>query len=225
MLPLWFFMHQRPPANELRRYEDEGPQHRVTISKPFGIGRYTVTFDEYEQFCTHTKRKFPSDQDWGRGSQPIINVSWAEALEYCVWLTQQSGVMYRLPSEAEWEYAARAGTTTAYWWGNDLDTHQANYNGSRGRTMLVRCFTPNPFGLYQVHGNVWEFCQDHWHHNYQGAPHNEQAWEDSNPNRRVARGGAWHPSGISCRSATRYSIIDEHNYSSCGFRVCCDLID
>ncbi len=105
------------PAREIERFGHEGPQHPVTLARPFAIGRYAVTFAEYDAFCAGTRRPKPGDQGWGRGLRPVINVSWDDAVAYCAWLSQQTGRAYRLPSEAEWEYAARAGTTTAFWWG------------------------------------------------------------------------------------------------------------
>lgn len=224
------------PAGEPMRDKCEGPQHQVTISKPFAIGRHAVTFSDYEQFCSKTTRKSPNDKGWGRGWQPVIYVSWQDAQEYCAWLTEQTGVTYRLPSEAEWEYAARAATTTAFWWGDYIDTRLANYDGNasyagspigknRKRTLPVKQFDPNPFGLYQVHGNVWEFCQDHWHDSYQGAPVDERAWEDEGSGKRLIRGGSFSRRALYCRSAARGFASCDRKYMNLGFRVCCDLVD
>ena len=224
------------PAGELDRCEDEGPQHWVTIQKPFAIGCHTVTFAEYDLFCYKTKREYPYDKGWGRGWQPVINVSRQDALEYCAWLSSQTGAIYRLPSEAEWEYTARAGTTTAFWWGGYIDTHLANYDGNssyagsstgenRERTMPVAQFKPNPFGLYQVHGNVWEWCQDRWHDSYQDAPKDGMAWEGGQRNLYVTRGGSWVRDAKYCRSAARSNAPVSTKYIDLGFRVCCDLIE
>ena len=108
------------PENESERRGSEGPQHKVVIAKPFAMGRYAVTFEEYDRFCEATQRKKPGDENWGRDRRPVINVTWDDAVAYCAWLSQQTGATYRLPSEAEWEYAVRAGTTTAFWWGDDM---------------------------------------------------------------------------------------------------------
>jgi formylglycine-generating enzyme required for sulfatase activity len=154
---------------EAERAQDKDPQHPVTIARALAIGRFAVTFEEYDRFCAKTGRAKPGDSGWGRGQRPVINVSWDDATAYCAWLSQQTGHAYRLPSEAEWEYAARAGTTSAFWWGNQIDPSLANYDGNytyangpkgeyRERTLPVESFQPNPFGLYQVHGNVWEWC-------------------------------------------------------------------
>ncbi|HRX72040.1 MAG TPA: SUMF1/EgtB/PvdO family nonheme iron enzyme [Candidatus Competibacteraceae bacterium] len=190
------------PEGEPERQADEGPQHTVVLAQPFAMGRYAVTFEEYDRFCAATRRDQPNDRGWGRGRRPVINVSWEDAVAYCAWLSYEAGASYRLPSEAEWEYAARAGTTTAFWWGNEIDPTRANYdgrsayrNGARGayrqRTVPVDDFQPNPFGLYQVHGNVWEWVQDSWHDDYQGAPTDGSAWEEAGSGPRVLRGGSW----------------------------------
>ena len=118
------------PDDESGRRDSEGPQHKVVIAKPFAMGRYAVTFEEYDHFCEAVGREKPSDVGWGRDRRPVINLSWEDAIAYCTWLSQETGAAYRLPSEAEWEYAARAGTTTAFWWGDDIDTTRANYNGN-----------------------------------------------------------------------------------------------
>ena len=190
------------PESESERRTDEGPQHKVVIAKPFAMGRYAVTFEEYDRFCEAAGRQKPGDEGWGRGRRPVINVTWHDSVAYCAWLSQETGVTYRLPSEAEWEYAARAGTTTAFWWGDDIDTTCANYDGRstyrngpkgeyRQRTVPVDTFQPNPFGLYQVHGNVWEWVQDNWHDNYEGAPGNGSAWVGESGSPCVLRGGSW----------------------------------
>ncbi len=141
---------------------DEVPVHIVRIQKPFAIGRYEVTFDEYDQFASVTKRKLPNDRGWGRGRRPVINISWQDAVEYTKWLSEQTGKRYRLPTEAEWEYAARGGKETTYWWGKDLLKGTANCNGCGSQwdgeqTAPVGSFKPNPFGLYDTAGNVWEW--------------------------------------------------------------------
>ena len=168
----------------------EGPRREVTIAQPFAIGRFTVTFDEWDRAQKHPQwqewsgiaPREPHDAGWGRGKQPVIDVHAADADAYCRWLAKATGKPYRLPSEAEWEYACRAGTTTAFWWGDGISTDQANYDGEfafgpggqKGkylqRTLPVESFAATPWGLYQVHGNVWEYCADPWHGTYDGAP-------------------------------------------------------
>ena len=157
------------PSSEPERQESEGPQHRVRIEKPFAIGKYAVTFEEYDAFVKATQRDKFDDEDWGRGRRPTINVSWEDAAAYTMWLCEQTGKHYRQPSEAEWEYAARAGTTTPFHTGEQITTAQANFNGNhtyngsaqgenRGKTVAVGSFPANTFGLHDVHGNVWEWC-------------------------------------------------------------------
>ncbi|MBK1704302.1 Hsp70 family protein [Halochromatium glycolicum] len=252
------------PADEAERFDNEGPQHPVTFAHPFAIGRFAVTFAEYDAFCANTGRTRPDDNGWGRGRHPVIRVSWDDALAYCDWLSAQTGRRYRLPSEAEWEYAARAGTTTAFWWGNAIDPSLANYNGNysyaggptgtdRQRTLTVNTFQPNPFGLYQVHGNVWEWCQDQWHGGYQGAPSDGAARgspdkvstvvrrssgggflqgvlrefglasEQTVRERRVVRGGSWNYDPRNCRAAYRHNITAGACLGYVGFRVCCGV--
>jgi formylglycine-generating enzyme required for sulfatase activity len=154
--------------------QNEQPVHTVRIIKPFAIGRHVVTFEEFDRFAKPTGRKLPADSGWGRGRQPVINVSWDDAAAHAEWLSQQTAKRYRLPSEAEWEYAARGGTKTAYWWGNQMRNDMAK---SGGGTSPVGSFPPNPFGLYDTAGNVWEWVQDCWHKSYNGAPTDGSVWQ------------------------------------------------
>src|SRR5919106_5183579 len=136
---------------------DERPVHMVHIPRPFAMGRYAIIFDEYDLFAQATGREQPADKGWGRGRRPVINVSWKEAVAYAAWLSEQTGKRYRLPTEAEWEYAARAGTETAYWWGNEIGTNRANCDGCGSpwggqQTAPVGSFQPNPWGLAVRHG-------------------------------------------------------------------------
>ena len=184
------------PENEKERFEDEVPQHEVTLEKPFALGKYPVTFEDYDRFAKAPERGKPGDEGWGRGRRPVINVSWKDAAAYAEWLSEQTGKRYRLPSEAEWEYAARAGTTTAYWWGNEIGQNRANCDGcgsqwDNKQTAPVGSFKPNAFGLYDTAGNVWEWVQDCWNENYAGAPTDGSAWEEGDCSQRVLRGGAW----------------------------------
>ncbi|NCC94855.1 MAG: hypothetical protein EOM10_16585, partial [Opitutae bacterium] len=149
----------------------ERPQHRVSFARPFALGCYAVTFDDYDAFCAATGRDQPDDEGWGRGRQPVINVSWGDAMAYCQWLSQRTGSTYRLPSEAEWEYACRAGTTTWFHFGDAIAQDQVNGNfffsasatgmSTKQRAFVSRpvpvgTFAPNAWGLYEMHGNVWE---------------------------------------------------------------------
>ena len=171
------------PDSEEGRRSDEGPQHRVRIAQPFAVGRFEVTFDEWDACvagggCGGYR---PDDNGWGRGRRPVINVSWDDAKAYVQWLSSRTGKSYRLPSEAEWEYVARAGTTTPFWTGATISTEQANYDGTytygagkkgeyRQRTIPVGSLPANPWGLHEVLGNVWEWVEDCYHDSYAGAP-------------------------------------------------------
>ncbi len=194
------------PEDEEGRYDNEGPQHRVTIAEPFAIGVYEVTFDEWDACvaaggCNGYR---PDDDGWGRGRRPVINVSWDDAQAYVDWLSDRTGEEYRLPSEAEWEYAARAGTTTRYWPGDEITAEYANFGRNVGRTIEVGSLgRPNAFGLHDVHGNVWEWVEDCWNDSYAGAPANGTAWTSGDCGRRVLRGGSWDDYPRSLRSAYR----------------------
>lgn len=219
-------------GGERGRQANEGPQHRVSFAAPFAIGRFAVSFAEYDLFCEATGRGKPGDEGWGRGKRPVVNVDWHDAWAYCRWLSRQTGKNYRLPSEAEWEYACRAGTATPFWWSHDITTTHANYNGQyaynggdrgrfRGQTLPVDEFKPNPFGLYQVSGNVWEWCEDDWHKNYKDAPVDGSAWVDGEKRgiARVVRGGSWVSIPAWLRSAYRLSGEAAGRYDNQGFRL------
>nr|VFK46426.1 MAG: Formylglycine-generating enzyme, required for sulfatase activity, contains SUMF1/FGE domain [Candidatus Kentron sp. TC] len=214
-------------SREGKGYQDERPRHLVRISTPFALGTWPITFAEYDYFCDATERKKPSDQDWGRRRRPVINVSWHDALDYCAWLSKETGQRYRLPSEAEWEYAARARTTTNYWWGDDFRSNFANCVGCDGpwgdkRTAPVGSFAPNPFGLYDTAGNVCEWTADCWHKDYEGAPWDGRVWERENPDDcmwRVVRGGSWISGIWYLRSTNRYWFSPEIANFNLGFRL------
>ena len=220
------------PAHEEERSESEGPQRQVTISQPFAVGMYEVTFAEWDACvndgaCNGSR---PDDEGWGRGQRPVIYVDWEDARAYGRWLSQRTGQPYRLLSEAEWEYVARAGSTTPFHLGESISPSQANYNGHytygggeqgeyRNQTVPVGSFGPNGFGLYEVHGNVWEWVQDCWNKNYNGAPSDSEAWETENCGRRVLRGGSWSYAPQDLRSANRYGVTSTLRINSVGFRV------
>ena len=174
----------------------EQPVHTVRVGR-FELSKYEVTFEEYDRFTAATGRERADDEGWGRGRRPVINVSWEDAVAYTRWLSQQTGQRYRLPSEAEWEYAVRAGTETKYSWGNENEMYhnRTNCDFSCGdqwqETAPVGSFPPNGWGLHDMHGNVWEWVQDCWNESYQGAPTDGSAWEIGDCSRRVLRGGSW----------------------------------
>ena len=204
------------PEDEPERGRNEGPQHRVTISKPFAAGKFPVTFEEWDACVAEggCEGHRPYDQGWGHGDRPVVNVNWREAQSYAAWLRRKTGKAYRLPSEAEWEYAARAGTTTPFWWGTSISTDQANYNGAlvygggkrgqkRSVSLPVKTFESNPWGLYQVHGNVWQWVEDCAHDSYYEAPTDGSAWMGGNCLVHIIRGGSWFDGPAWLRSAER----------------------
>lgn len=191
-------------------YKYERPAHRVTIDYAFALGVFEVTFDEWEACAQDGACKSsPDDHGWGKGRFPIINVTYEDIGVYLDWLSNKTGHRYRLPSEAEWEYAARAGTTTAYWWGDDVGKGKANCRkcGSQwsGRgSAPVGSFDPNPWGFYDMHGNAWEWVADCWTPNHQGAPADGRVRRDGNCKTPVTRGGSWYYFPKLSRSAYRY---------------------
>lgn len=218
--------------SEIGRCMDEGPQCTVEIPA-FKISRYEVTFDEWDACvadggCDHT----PDDKGWGRGRRPVINVNWWDAQQYIKWLNQKSGKQYKLLSEAQWEYAARAGTVTPFWTGKCLGTDQANYNGeipyegcpqgeNRKQTIPVGSLAANPWGLYDMHGNVWEWTADCWLESYEGTPTDgsSRTADSDYCYERVVRGGSWPYHGAVQRSAFRDKYYVERRNDSLGFRL------
>jgi formylglycine-generating enzyme required for sulfatase activity len=211
----------------------EGPQHIVRIKAPFAVGRFAVTFDEWDACAADggCKGYRPGDEGRGRGKGPVINVSFDDAMAYVEWLSRMTGKTYRLLSEAEREYVTRAGTTTAFWWGDTISTSQANYDGNytfrggpkgeyRQQSLPVDSFAPNTWGLYNVHGNVWEWCEDIWHESYKGAPTDGSAWiQGGDTSRRVVRGGSWVDNPRILRAANRDSYSSGLPNNTLGFRV------
>jgi len=220
------------PAGEFRMgsFEDEeghqrceAPLHRVRIDRPFALGRKPVTFEEYDRFCYATGQEKPDDEDWGRDRRPVINVSWREARAYLYWLSQQVDADYRLPSEAEWEYTCRADTTSRWCFGDDggrLADHAWFDENSGWRTRPAGEMQANAWGLYDMHGNVWEWCSDDWHANYEGAPADGTVWRalESSPLEEVLRGGSWSTDAAHSRAACRHSDIPGTPGFDIGFR-------
>ena len=210
------------PESEEDRFDDEGPVHRVTIARPFAVGVYEVTFAEWDACvsgggCDGYR---PDDWGWGRGRRPVINVSWRDARAYVRWLSRKTGDEYRLLSEAEWEYVARAGTTGPYHPGSSLSPSQANYSESgHGKTAPVGSYEANGFGLHDVHGNVWEWVEDCWHESYRGVPRDGSAWTSGDCGRRVLRGGSWNLRPEFLRSANRNRFTAGYRHNGYGFRV------
>jgi formylglycine-generating enzyme required for sulfatase activity len=195
------------------------------------MARHEVTFREYDAFVDDTGRQSPSDEGWGRGSRPVIHVSWGDAVAYAQWLSAKTGKVYRLPTEAEWEYAARAGGESVYWWGDSLfveGKENSQFPGGKWsdrRTAPVGSFTANAFGLHDILGNVEEWVQDCWHSSYEGAPVDGSAWRETDGGNcayhRVSRGGAWN--GPPVYSASRDFHEAEFSSKYLGFRLAQDI--
>ena len=208
---------------------NEQPVHTVTIARSFALSKYEVTFDEYDRFVAATGRSRPDDRGWGRGRRPVIGATWNDAQEYVAWLSSQTGQQYRLPSEAEWEYAARAGTTTAFSWGNELGNNRANCDGCGSQwddemTAPVGSFRANAWGLHDMHGNVDEWVEDCQHDSYVGAPGDGSAWTiGGNCRDRVLRSGCWYRAFWILRAGLR-NWADAAAYIVSGIRVARTLV-
>ncbi len=238
------------PEGEPMRESSEGPQHVVKIGKPFAVGRSAVTRAEFSAFVTDTGyaggdgcytsttvgwKRHPGKSWRSPGiaqddRHPVVCVSWEDARAFVDWLARRTGKRYRLLSEAEWEYVARAGTTTPFWWGLSISTSEANYDGRqsyaegftgewRKTTVPARSFAVNPWGLYNVHGNVWEWVEDCWNDSYLGAPANESAWMTGDCASRVLRGGSWVDGPGLLRAASRFKYRSDYRDFDSGFRV------
>jgi formylglycine-generating enzyme required for sulfatase activity len=212
------------------------PLHKVTITNPFAIGKYAVTFAEWNACVADggCNGYTPSNEGWGGGDRPVINVSWNDAKSYADWLSRKTGQHYRLLSEAEFEYAARAGTTTLFWWGDSISPAQANYDGNysyaggpkgpyRHKTIPVKSFEPNPWGLYQMLGNVATWTEDCWVDNYKNAPLDGSARTTGNCKYRVTRGGSWYDYPATLRAAVRIIAEPRLRLNTVGFRLARDL--
>lgn len=214
---------------------EELPVHEVTLHKDFKLGKYEVTFDDYEPFLKVTGHEngFINDQGFGRGRRPVINVRWKDAKQYTEWLSKLTRKHYRLPTEAEWEYAARGGTNTIYWWGDEIGNNRANCHGCGSewdgkKTAPVGSFLPNNLGLYDTAGNAWEWVEDCWHENYKGAPTDGSAWPEAGTETcktHVLRGGAWAVPLDFLRSSTRHQNSDDFYMALdlVGFRLAQDI--
>ena len=223
-------------------FRRERPQHEVTI-KPFDLGKYPITQAQWKAIADRQDLKVEKDLNHNPASskdrsdsdrRPVEKVNWYDAVEFCARLSKLTGGEYRLPSEAEWEYACRAGTTTPFYFGETITGELANYRASetyaeevkgeyRKETTAVGQFPPNAFGLYDMHGNVWEWCADTWHDNYDGAPTDGSAWiENGDDNRSPPRGGSWYYFPFLCRSAYRFNDFRRgYSNNGYGFRVVC----
>ena len=235
------------PETEEGSRDSERPQHEVTVPT-FFISKYQVTQAQWRAVASLSQVKIELKSEPSRfkgDNRPVEQVSWNDAVEFCVRLREKTGLQYRLPSEAEWEYACRAGSTTPFHFGEKITTNLANYKGTddkdgrwsgsygegpkgiyREETTDVGSFdAPNVFGLHDMHGNVWEWCLDDWHDNYEEAPTSGSSWiDDKNNNRsqiKVRRGGSWYVNPSNCRSAYRSKDSPEFRFNSYGFRMVC----
>lgn len=257
VVPAGAFLMGSPPS-EQGRDDDEGPVHEVVIGQPFAAGKYEITVAQYRRFIRATRHQTngrcgeqermpvmfdsfgggaPRRYNWSspgfrqRGENPVVCVNWYDAVAYTDWLTQETGEPYRLLSEAEWEYAARAGTQTPFYWGEQADHESANYKEEGGRdrwddrTAPTGSFPPNAFGLYDMAGNAPEWVQDCKYPGYEGAPSDGSAWEAQDCETRSIRGGSWRSNPEAIRSANRYGAEVDVNVFGyfIGFRVARDL--
>ncbi len=225
-------------ADEEYAQESEKPQHQVAVSA-FAMARFAVTQAQWAVVATWpqvARGLLPSPSGFRGEDLPVERVSWHDAVEFCARLTAKTGRLYRLPTEAEWEYAARAGTKTPFAFGETITPEVVNYDGNypyagaatglyRGRTIRSgELAVANAFGLFDMHGNVWEWCQDPWHGDYDGAPADGRAWEEEgNDKHRVLRGGSWIALARVCRSAYRYWAEPDERSGNVGFRVLCSV--
>ncbi|MEG4864287.1 MULTISPECIES: SUMF1/EgtB/PvdO family nonheme iron enzyme [unclassified Microcoleus] len=211
------------PATERGREGYESPQHQVTVPA-FYAGKYPITQAQWQAVMGNIPSFFRGEKS------PVESVNWHDAVEFCRKLSEKTGKIYRLLSESEWEYACRAGTTTPFYFGETITTDLANYDGNypfggepkglnRAHTMDVGSFPPNPFGLYDMHGEVWEWCSDKWHDNYDGAPTDGSSWETGTSDYRVLRGGSCWYRAVHCRAASRHFRSAGNSCLDGGFRV------
>ena len=220
-IPSGKFMMGSPEGTE---YEDEQPQHLVNVSS-FYMSKYPITQEQWKEIATETtvNRKLELDPSYFKGDKlPVESISWDDAVEFCDRLSKKADRKYRLPTEAEWEYACRAGTTTTFHFGETITTDLANFDRFIKQTTPVDSFPANAFGLYDLHGNVWEWCEDDWYENYQDAPNDGSAWRAApDSSVKVLRGGAWLYASRKCRSASRGFNTRVSRFFTLGFRVVC----
>ncbi|WP_408466294.1 formylglycine-generating enzyme family protein [Paraburkholderia fungorum] len=206
----------------------EKPVHRVTIGTPFAIGKYEVTVEQWNACVSANACPKLTPESNTNKTAPARDLSWDDAQQYVKWLGKTTGKPYRLPTEAEWEYADRGGTTSAYWWGDQMRKGNANCTDCgapwhKEGPETVGSFAPNPVGLYDMNGSVWEWVADCWHNSYQSAPADGHAWDSPSCDMRVIRGGSWREGGSYMLSATRFKYSASVRQSQDGFRVAKDL--
>lgn len=220
------------PRGEAKRERFEGPVQTVKIDYAFEVGKYEVTFDDWETCLAGggCRGYRPADGGWGRGKRPVINVSWEDAQSYIRWLNSVTGLKYRLLSEAEWEYVARAGTDSPFYTGPVISSKQANFNGQfpymlgekgkyRRKTIPVGSFKPNQFGMYDILGNAFEWTQDCWNESHRGNPNDGSARTDGDCKFRLMKGGSWVNHAYQIRAAKRTRYTTDYQYDDYGFRI------
>jgi formylglycine-generating enzyme required for sulfatase activity len=221
------------PETEAGRLADEGPQREVTIAKRFAVSKFEVTWDDWDACVKYGDCPNVPDSTWGHGTRPVINVTWEQVKQYVAWFSKMTGQTYRLLTEAEWEYAARAGSKTAYPWGDEIGNGNANCSGcgsqwaDERKTAPVGSFPANEFGLHDMNGNVWEWVEDCYPSNYDGAPTDGSALITRHCPDRVVRGGSWsvwQGAPQSALSASRENYATNQLRSFLGFRVARTLI-
>jgi len=220
--PAGKFVMGSPPTDQDREPSEE-PQREVSIARPFAVGKTEVTFEQWDACVAAGACVQALDITWGRGDRPVINVIWDDTKQYVAWLSRVTGKEYRLLSEAEWEYAARAGSQARFSFGDD-DTQLGRYawyrDNSDRKTQPVGKMAPNAFGLYDMHGNVFEWVEDLWHPTFEGAPSDGAAWlENGAPGRRVVRSGSWYYDSPNLRSASRAGPPADLRDGNVGFRI------
>ena len=213
------------PSGEAGRSRDEGPVHPVQVPRVLAVSRYEITFEDWDTCiadggCSHR----PDDRSWGRGKRPAINVSWGDAKQYVNWLAAATSKHYRLLTEAEWEYAARAGSTSRYPWGEDVGKDVAALRDAVSRSSFyqsspVGAFPQNRFGLHDMIGNVWEWTEDCWNESYAGAPGDGRPWLSGDCGQRVVRGSSWLTAARDARAAVRFGFVASTRMSDVGFRI------
>jgi formylglycine-generating enzyme required for sulfatase activity len=220
VLPAGEFM-MGSPATESGHAPREGPQHKVTIARPFAVSKFDVTIADWDACASVHGFIAAPDRNFAQDTQPVTDINWNDAQEYVAWLSKMTGQRYRLLTEAEWEFAYRAGTTSAYYWGNEIGkgNASANVTGDRSGTFPVGSFKPNAFGLYDMAGNVWQWVQDCYHGDYNGAPTDGSEWTGGDCTKRVTRGGTTNQGAQSMRAATRGGDGVQIRYFNLGFRV------
>lgn len=230
ILPGSFMMGS--PKDEVRRDSNEGPRHKVTIDYPFEVGKFEVTFSEWGACVADggCRGHRPKDGGWGRGNRPVINISWQDAKSYIKWIRRKTGLNYRLLSEAEWEYVARAGQKGPFSTGYSIGAYDANFNGEKPygdspqgpyirQTKPVGSYPANAFGLHDIHGNVYEWVEDCWNDSHTGAPANGKPRLTGNCKLRVMRGGSWVTHGYQMRASKRLRYTTDYRYDDYGFRI------